>query len=176
MRREDLARMLLEVGALKFGRFELSSGKISDYYVDVKEASTYPEVLDAMTDALSELLPGDAEVIAGPELGGVPLVSVLSVKAGVPMAIVRKEEKGYGTGGRLVGSVEGKKVVIVDDVATTGGSLLEAAEVIREEGGRVDTALVVVDRMEGAEESLKDAGIELRSVLTAEDLRGLREG
>ena len=173
--REELARMLLDVGALKFGRFELSSGKVSDYYVDVKEASTHPEVLDAMTDALAGLLPGDAEVVAGPELGAVPLVAVLSVKTGVPMAIVRKEEKGYGTGGRLIGDVEGRNVVVVDDVATTGGSLLEAAEVVREEGGEVRTAIVVVDRREGAEEALKEAGIELRSVLTADDLRGLRE-
>jgi len=169
--REELARMLLNVGALKFGRFELSSGKVSDYYVDVKEASTHPEVLDAMTG----LLPGDAEVVAGPELGAVPLVAVLSVKTGVPMAIVRKEEKGYGTGGRLIGDVEGRNVVVVDDVATTGGSLLEAAEVVRGEGGEVRTAIVVVDRREGAEEALKEAGIELRSVLTADDLRGLRE-
>ncbi len=173
--REELARMLLDVGALKFGRFELSSGKVSDYYVDVKEASTHPEVLDAMTDALAGLLPGDAEVVAGPELGAVPLVAVLSVKTGVPMAIVRKEEKGYGTGGRLIGDVEGRNVVVVDDVATTGGSLLEAAEVVRGEGGEVRTAIVVVDRREGAEEALKEAGIELRSVLTADDLRGLRE-
>ncbi len=173
--REELARMLLDVGALKFGRFELSSGKISDYYVDVKEASTHPEVLDAMTDALAGLLPEDAEVVAGPELGAVPLVAVLSVKTGVPMAVIRKKEKGYGTGGRLIGDAEGKSVVVVDDVATTGGSLLEAAEVVREEGGEVNVAVVVVDRREGAEEALKEAGIELRSVLTADDLRGLRE-
>ncbi|MEO2241653.1 MAG: orotate phosphoribosyltransferase [Euryarchaeota archaeon] len=173
MDRERIARLLLEVGALKFGDFVLSSGRRSDYYVDIKEACTHPEVLDALTDALAEILP-EGEVVAGPELGAVPLVSVLSVKTGREMAIVRKRRKEYGREERIVGEVEGRRVVLVDDVATTGGSLLEAAEAVEEAGGKVRDAVVVVDRREGAEEALKERGIRLKSVLTAEDLRGLK--
>ncbi|WP_236953832.1 orotate phosphoribosyltransferase [Methanopyrus sp. SNP6] len=174
MDREGLAEMLLEVGALKFGDFVLSSGKRSDYYVDIKEACTHPKVLDALTDALLEVLP-DGDVLAGPELGAVPLVSVLSVKARLPMAIVRKRKKEYGIGERIIGDVRGQEVVLVDDVATTGGSLLNALETIEEEGGEVRDAVVVVDRQEGAEEALKERGVRLSSVLTADDLRGLRD-
>ncbi len=174
MERERLVRMLLDAGALKFGNFVLSSGRRSDYYVDIKEACTHPEVLDALTDALAEILP-DGEVVAGPELGAVPLVSVLAVKTGREMAIIRKRRKEYGREERIVGDVEGRRVILVDDVATTGGSLLEAAEAVEEAGGEVRDAVVVVDRREGAEEALKERGIRLRSVLTADELRGAAE-
>jgi len=109
--------------------------------------------------------------LAGVALGAVPLAATTSVTAGNSYVIVRKEAKEYGTGNRIEGSFEeGEELVVVEDIATTGQSAIDAVEALREAGAVVDRVLVVVDREEGARENLADHDIELESLVTASEL------
>ncbi len=164
-----LKKKLEECGAVKYGEFTLTSGKKSKYYVDIKKASTNPGILKEIVERMAEEV--DGTKIAGMELGAVPLASALSLETDIPFLMIRKEKKGHGTGGRIEGDLEeGEKVVVVEDVTTTGGSSIETVEVLRDAGAIVEKVLVVVDREEGAEESLKDIDVELKPLVTATEL------
>jgi len=172
-KKELLSRKLIEIGAIKFGRFVLKSGRISNYYVDIKHASTVPDVLRIIAEELSERAKG-YDIMAGMELGAVPLMAATSVISGVPYVIIRKKEKEHGIKDRIIGNVErGSKVVIVEDVTTTGGSALEVAEIVQSLGGLVDKIVCVVDREEGAEENLKKHGLKLDPILKISEIREL---
>jgi orotate phosphoribosyltransferase len=115
--------------------------------------------------------------LAGVALGAVPLVAVTSVETGNPYVVVRKEAKEYGTANRIEGRLDaGETVVVLEDIATTGRSALDAVEALREAGAVVDRVLVVVDREEGARSLLADHGVELTALLTASDLLAGRDG
>ncbi|WP_254542848.1 orotate phosphoribosyltransferase [Halomarina pelagica] len=166
---EDLIAALCEADAVRFGEFELSHGGTSEYYVDKYLFETDPRCLSLVADAFAERV-GDAK-LAGVALGAVPLVAATSVRADSPYVIVRKRAKEYGTGNRIEGRLsEGEEVVVLEDVATTGGSALDAVEALREAGATVERVLVVVDREEGAREHLAEHGVELEALLTASDL------
>jgi orotate phosphoribosyltransferase len=155
--------------AVKFGEFELSHGGTSDYYVDKYLFETDPHCLRLIAEAFAERV-GDAK-LGGVALGGVPLVAATSMETGNPYVIARKQAKEYGTGNRIEGRLaEGEAVVVIEDIATTGQSAVDAVEALREAGAVVDRVLVVVDRQEGGAENLADHGVELESLLTAEDL------
>ena len=156
----DLAGLLQECGAVQFGDFRLTSGRRSKFYVNLKLAATQPQILERITTEMALLVPDEAEVIAGMELGAVPLAVALSLKTGLPYVMIRKGERVHGTASRIEGELLGK-VIVVEDVATTGGSLVDAIEVIRREGGVVEQAIVVVDREEGADEALRAVEVEL---------------
>ncbi|UCE37816.1 MAG: orotate phosphoribosyltransferase [Thermoplasmata archaeon] len=152
---------LKKCGAFKTGEFTLTSGKKSNFYVDIKQASTVPEILREIAQCMAGKLT-DEKKIAGMELGAVPLAVALSLETNLPYLIIRKRERKHGTGKLVEGNLKsGDKVILVEDVTTTGSSLLKAAEIIKQEGGIVDRALVVVDREEGAFELLKENGLEL---------------
>ncbi|MFW6041057.1 MAG: orotate phosphoribosyltransferase [Thermoplasmatota archaeon] len=164
-----LKKKLEECGAIKYGEFTLTSGKKSSYYVDIKAASTDPEVLKIIAKKMSDLVDGDK--IAGMELGAVPLAAAVSLETGKPFLMIRKKKKGHGTGGRIEGRLEkGERVTVVEDVTTTGGSSVETVNVLRDAGALVERVLVVVDRGEGATENLKDIDVELVSLVSAEEL------
>ena len=170
MANQDLIGALRDADAVKFGEFELSHGGTSDYYVDKYLFETDPDCLSLIADAFADRL-GDDEKLAGVALGAVPLVAVTSAETGRPYVIARKQAKEYGTGNRIEGRLsEGERVVVLEDIATTGKSALDAVEALREAGAVVDRVLVVVDRQEGASELLAEHGIELESLLTADDL------
>jgi len=170
MTNQDLIDALRAADAVQFGEFELSHGGTSDYYVDKYLFETDPECLSLIAAAFAGRL-GDAETLAGVALGAVPLVAVTSAETGRPYVIARKQAKEYGTGNRIEGRLEaGERVVVLEDIATTGKSALDAVEALREAGAVVDRVIVVVDREEGASELLADHGIELESLLTASDL------
>ena len=156
----DLAELLQECGAVQFGDFRLTSGRRSKFYVNLKLAATRPQILERIASEMVQLLPDKAEVIAGMELGAVPLAVALSLKTGLPYVMIRKSERVHGTGSRIEGELLGN-VIVVEDVATSGGSLVDAAEVIRRAGGTVERAIVVVDREEGADEALAAVNIEM---------------
>lgn len=161
---------LLKERCVKRGEFVLSSGETSNVYVDVKRGSTDPEILGLVAKEAADLV-GDAEAVAGAALGGVPIATALSLETGLPLLIVRKRAKEYGTGERIEGDVpDGLRVVAVEDVTTTGGSLLSAVEALREAGASVDRAVVVVDREEGAVEHLEEHGVELLPLVTLSEL------
>jgi orotate phosphoribosyltransferase len=166
---QDLIDALRAADAVRFGEFELSHGGTSDYYVDKYRFETDPACLSLVADAFADRL-GD-ETLAGVALGAVPLVAVTSVETGRPYVIARKQAKEYGTGNRIEGRLdEGDRVVVLEDVATTGQSALDAVSALREAGAVVDRVLVVVDRQEGASDLLADHGIELEALLTASEL------
>lgn len=160
----SLIKRLLEVGALKFGDFVLSSGKRSNVYVDIKLAITYPDILEKISDGIVEILKRyEFEKIACIELGGVPIATAVSLKTKKPLIIFRKEQKGYGLGGDAIGEIkEGERVVVIEDVITTGKSALSVAERVKKRGGKVATIVAVVDR--------EESGIEFESVLKLRDL------
>jgi orotate phosphoribosyltransferase len=170
MTNQTLIAALRAAEAVKFGEFELSHGGTSDYYVDKYLFETDPECLSLIADAFADRL-GDDEKLAGVALGAVPLVAVTSAETGRPYVIARKQAKEYGTGNRIEGRLdEGDHVVVLEDIATTGKSALDAVEALRGAGAVVDRVLVVVDREEGASDLLADHDIELESLLTASDL------
>jgi len=128
-------------------------------------------VLRAVADGLSQLVPDDVEVLAGLELGGVPVVTALSLATGLPAAFVRKAAKPYGTAKLAEGAtVDGRKVLVVEDVITTGGQVAESTRELRDRGAEVDAVLCVIDRSGGDHQMLDDEGIELISLFAAADL------
>jgi orotate phosphoribosyltransferase len=169
MTETDLIAALRQADAVKFGEFELSHGGTSDYYVDKYRFETDPDCLSLIADAFAERL--DGEKLAGVALGAVPLVAATSLATDSPYVIARKEAKGYGTGNRIEGEFDdGESVVVVEDIATTGQSALDAVAALREAGAHVERVLVVVDREEGARESLAEADVELDALVTASEL------
>jgi orotate phosphoribosyltransferase len=151
--------------ALLRGEFILRSGKRSTVYLDKYRFETDPALLREIGAALAELARqrgGGPDLLAGPELGAVPLVTALALELDVPFVIVRKAAKGYGTEKRLEGVYEdGQRVLLVEDVVTSGGAAVSAVEGLREAGLEVDVALCVLDRGEGGREALSAAGVTL---------------
>jgi len=157
---QELIDALQGADAIEFGEFELSHGGTSEYYVDKYRFETDPHCLSTIAAAFAERI--DDEKLAGVALGAVPLVAATSVETGTPYAIVRKEKKEYGTGNRIEGELaDGERVVVLEDIATTGKSALSAVRALREAGATVDRVLVVVDREEGARETLAEENVEL---------------
>ena len=173
---EALVAALRDADAVQYGEFELSHGGTSDYYVDKYLFETDPHCLELIAEAFANHLEAtrdgaDETKLAGVALGAVPLVSVTSVETERPYVIVRKQQKEYGTANLVEGRLdEGEEVVVLEDVATTGQSAVDAAQALREAGATVERVVVVVDREEGATENLAAHGLELESLLTATEL------
>jgi len=164
-----LKQMLIDVKVVQSGEFILASGKKSNYFVNIKRASTNPEILREIGKAMAPHI-GEAK-IAGMALGAVPLAVAVSLETNRPFVMVRKEPKDHGTKELVEGEVvPGEKFIIVEDVATTGGSTLRVVSALRQKGANVSKAVVVVDREEGATDMLKEHGIELVSLFKAKDL------
>lgn len=172
-KKEELIELLKKRDVVKFGRFQLSSGKESNYYVDVKRAITDPEVLEKISELIMEKIDKEStDKIAGPALGAIPIVAAVSLKSKIPILMIRKAKKDYGTSKLIEGDLEkGDKVIVVEDVTTTGNSLSRSVEVVRENGGIVKKAFVVVDRSEGAIENLKIKGIHLEPLASIGDFK-----
>jgi orotate phosphoribosyltransferase len=171
--REELAARLVERAYLE-GDFLLRSGRRSRYYLDKYRFETDPVLLAGLGSALAELARShapDVELLAGPELGAVPLAAVTSIETGLPYVIVRKQAKDYGTANRLEGVFEpGARVCVVEDVVTSGGALLSAVDALRAAGLHVSAAICVVDREEGGAEAIASAGVAFRPLYTTSDL------
>lgn len=170
MTNQDLIKALRAADAVRFGEFELSHGGTSEYYVDKYLFETDPDCLEAIAEAFADRLAVD-DKLGGVALGGVPLAAATSVAAGVPYVIARKQRKDYGTANLVEGRLEdGEEVIVVEDIVTTGTSLVDAVEALRDAGATVERALVVVDREEGGRENVEDAGVEMESLVTASEL------
>ncbi|HEX6350866.1 MAG TPA: orotate phosphoribosyltransferase [Candidatus Dormibacteraeota bacterium] len=167
---EALARELVATSYLK-GDFVLRSGKRSNVYFDKYLFETKPGLLRQLGTYLAELLPLETEVIAAPELGAILLGGAVSLETGKPLVLVRKEAKEYGTTKALEGRLEpGQKVTVVEDVLTTGGEAIKAAEKVRAAGGEVLALVAVLDREEGAAENLRAAGLAYQPLFRKSDL------
>ena len=170
---KELIRALTDCGAVKFGNFTLASGKKSTYYIDIKKATSHPATLDLIAHRIVETMKDHnicAEAIGGVAIGGIPLATAVSLQSGLPLVIIRKSLKEYGTGGRFIGDVRLRSLLMVEDVTTTGSSVIEAIKHLREEGAVVNTVITVVDRGEGASEALKAMGVQLIPLVQADEL------
>ncbi len=168
--KHELASRLRDAALLE-GDFTLRSGKKSRYYFDKYIFEGTPNVLKDVAMALADLLPSNTRQLAGIELGGIPLVTAVSLTTGIPAIFVRKAAKDYGTAKLFEGArVEGAPVVIIEDVVTTGGASLEAAKRLRDAGIDVIGVIAVLDRKQGGEEAYAEADIPFRALFSREDI------
>jgi len=168
--REQLARRIKQTAYLE-GDFVLRSGKRSKYYLDKYLFETCPDILKALGEEFARHITPDVTLIAGAELGGVALAAATAMAAGKNWIIVRNSKKDYGTGKLVEGVLkQGDVVLLVEDIATTGGQVLEAAKVITAAGASVKKIVAVIDRKQGAGENIAAAGYRFESILTKDDL------
>jgi orotate phosphoribosyltransferase len=171
MDRAELAQRVYAASHLT-GRFKLRSGSYSEQYFDKYRFESDPELLLEIGDALVELVPDGAELLAGLELGGVPLATVASQRTGMPLVFVRKQAKEYGTCKQVEGTdPSGRRVVIVEDVVTSGGAILDALPALRAVGAEVMAAICAIDREAGAREALAAEGVPLHAAFTMSALQ-----
>lgn len=157
-------------GALQFGTFTLASGKTSSYYIDIKKAVTRPDLLRAIGQAMAPFA-AKADRIAGVELGAVPIAAAVSLASDKPYLMVRKATKEHGTKKEFEGELaKGDRILFVEDVITTGGTLRGAIERMRSQGALVDDVVAVVDREEGGKMALAEITVRLHALVTAKDL------
>ena len=170
MTRSELIKRVKETAYLE-GDFVLRSGKRSKYYLDKYLFETCPDILRALGKEFAKHIGNDVTLIAGAELGGVALAAAAAMETGKNWVIIRNSKKDYGTG-KLIGGVlkQGDVVLLVEDIATTGGQVLEAAKVITEAGAKVKKIVAVIDRKQGAGENITSAGYKFESLLTKDDL------
>jgi orotate phosphoribosyltransferase len=163
-----IAEGLIAHGAVEYGHFVLASGITSPYYLDVKSSITDPELLALIGQEIAGMF--SADVVAGVAVGGVPLAVAVALAAKKPYAIIRSAEKNHGKGDRIIGRVKEKDVILVEDVTTSGGSVLYGVKALRESGARVSVAITVVDREQGAAEALAREGVTLYPLVKASEL------
>jgi orotate phosphoribosyltransferase len=168
--REALARDLVRASYLK-GEFVLRSGKRSDRYFDKFLFETDPALLKRLGDELARLVPKATQRLAAPELGAVLLGGAVSMATGLPLLLVRKEPKAYGTARQIEGRyVQGERITVIEDVVTTGGDSLRSVQVLRDAGLDVIHLVVVLDRGEGGEDNIREAGIPYSPLFRITDL------
>ena len=167
-----LADGLLEAGCVKFGEFILKSGLKSPIYIDLRQIITYPKLLEQVGAAYLPILRGlEFQRIAGLPYAAIPIATAISLQGNYPMLYPRKEVKAYGTKAEIEGEYHaGETVVVIDDLATTGGSKFEAIEKLTTAGLKVRDVVVLIDRQSGAKEALEAAGLRLHAVLTITQL------
>ncbi|HWB55026.1 MAG TPA: orotate phosphoribosyltransferase [Tepidisphaeraceae bacterium] len=174
MTHAEVAARIAEV-ALLHGEFTLRSGRKSNYYLDKYRFETQPDVLLALGKLFAEHVGPQVDRIAGAELGAVPLAAATSMACGKPCVFIRNQKKDYGTAKLVEGVLEkGETVMIVEDVLTTGGQVLEACKSLQALGVKIDRIVGVIDRMEGARENIESAGYRFESLFTTVDL-GIRQ-
>ncbi|HLO31865.1 MAG TPA: orotate phosphoribosyltransferase [Anaerolineales bacterium] len=168
----SLANGLLEAGCIKFGSFTLKSGLQSPIYIDLRRIISYPKLLADIAQAYLPLLSNlEFSRLAGLPYAAIPIATAISLAGNYPMIYPRKEVKTYGTKAEIEGEYHpGETVVVIDDLATTGGSKFEAIEKLTGAGLVVKDVVVLVDRQSGAKESLEQAGYSMHAVLTISQL------
>ncbi|MEE2908684.1 MAG: orotate phosphoribosyltransferase [Planctomycetota bacterium] len=170
MTRDEIARRIAELSVLH-GNFTLRSGRTSTWYIDKYRFSTDPEILAELGQMFAARLPEGTTRLAGAELGGIPLVTTTAMAAKLPCLFVRNQKKDYGTAQRFEGELqEGERVALLEDVATTGGQVLEAARDLEASGAVIVGIIATVDRLEGARENIESAGYHFDSLFTVRDL------
>ena len=176
MDNSEIIDALKECEAVQFGDFTLASGQKSNFYIDIKKASTDPKTLKIIAAHIGQLIPIIAKkpsnvIIGGVELGGVPIATAVSLETELPLLIIRKEQKEYGTKSRYVGLFsKEKEIVLMEDVTTSGGSVKKAIVALKEDGADISKVITIVDRESGAAESLKELGVELIPLVRSSEL------
>lgn len=173
MQDQELISLIVNSALLR-GDFTLRSGRKSSYYLDKYRFETQPAILRELAKrfaAIIDELRGPVHRLAGAELGGIPLVTATSLQTGLPSILVRNQKKDYGTQKLMEGVLEpGERVVLLEDIVTSGGQSAEAVQTLRQAGAVVEDVLVVIDRQEGARETIEAAGVRMHSLLTKDQL------
>jgi orotate phosphoribosyltransferase len=183
----EMALFLLKSNSLRFGLFTLASGKQSPYYIDLRILQSFPNyfrlAIIALRDTINKEIGSDFDCLGSIPTSGLIFASALGYEMLKPLIYVRKESKPYGGSKMVEGYLRaGEKVLLIDDVATTGTSLTNAIKVIRENGAIVKDVVAIISRLEGAEENLQNMGVRIISIATINDLvnilhdKGLLEG
>jgi orotate phosphoribosyltransferase len=168
---KEFVTFLHQKEIIKFGEFTLASGKSSSYYVDLRLVPSYPHEFRMIIKYLENQITEDIglenfESIVSVPTGGLVIGSALAIETVKPLIYVRSKPKDYGTSKSVEGKIhDGMKVVMIDDVATTGGSVVNAIKSLIEVNVSVKDAYVIVDRMEGADEALAELGVKMHSIL-----------
>jgi len=169
--RNQLAKQIYDLSHLT-GEFLLRSGIISHEYFDKYRFEADPIVLKAIAEAMQPLIPPETEILAGLEMGGIPVATMLSQVTGLPVRFVRKKAKEYGTRNLSEGGdIAGKNVLIVEDVVTSGGQILLSAEDLRQLGADIAHVVCVIDREGGDAENLQKADLKLHPLFTMNQLK-----
>jgi orotate phosphoribosyltransferase len=172
----EVSKVLDRIGALKFGAFKLTSGKMSPYYIDLRIVPSFPDVFEKVCDYYvrfikSEIGPSDFDRIAGIPIAGIPFASAVAFNLKKPFLYVRKGVRLHGRERRIEGIIApGNRVLLMDDLVTTGLSLQKAAKAIMAEGGVVNDAVVLIDRQEGGKERLSKTGLKLHALLNITEI------
>lgn len=163
---------LYNYGMIKFGRFKLTSGIDSPYYIDLRRLYSYPKLAKRVALEIIERFNVIREVdaIVGVATAGIPLATYIAVLSEKPLAYIRSERKAHGMESLVEGDVVGRKTAIVDDVATTGGSIERAWNALTSAGSKPIAAIVIVDREQGAREKLSRLGLKFFSLITAREM------
>jgi orotate phosphoribosyltransferase len=176
MNYEQLAKNIYKASYLT-GKFKLHSGEISNEYFDKYLFESDPRLLSEIADVMCRSIPNDTKVLAGMEIGGIPLAVVLSQKTGLQACFVRKEAKGYGQNKIAEGiSVRGQKVCLIEDVVTTGDSSIDAVTKLRLEGAKIDTVLCVILRDEKANANFAEHRLKLVPAFTMKYIKEVSNG
>ena len=171
MQKAELAKKIYDIAHIT-GNFTLRSGQISNEYFDKYLFEAEPLLLAEIAKVMVELIPEGTEVLAGLEMGGIPLVTMISQETGIPAAFVRKKAKEYGTCRLAEGTdIAGKKVCVIEDVVTTGGQIKISTNEMRERGAVIDTVICVIQRNDKASEILAEAGLLLKPAFTMEYIK-----
>jgi len=171
MNRNELSKAIYEVAHLE-GTFILRSGQVSNEYFDKYLFESSPSILVAIAKQLTKLIPENTEVLAGLEMGGIPIATALSIETGIPVVFVRKKAKEYGTCKLAEGiDIRDKKVCIIEDVVTTGGQILISAGDLRGFGANLEHVLCVIERTLEGRKKLQEAGLNLIPLFTMEELK-----
>jgi len=174
MSKKELAKEIFDVAHIT-GEFKLRSGVVSNEYFDKYQFESRPLILKKISDALIEIMPKDYDVLAPLEMGGIPIATAVALETGDVLSFVRKDAKEYGTCKLAEGvDIKGKKLLIVEDVVTSGGQIIISAKELRDRGAIVKQAICVIDREAGGREKLKEAGIELTPLFTMTDLKNVK--
>lgn len=173
MTRDQLAHRIAEVALLR-GQFTLRSGRKSTYYLDKYRFETQPDVLAALGKLFAEHAGAGIDRIAGAELGAVALAAATAMAANKPFVLVRNKKKDYGTAKQIEGVLNpGETVLVVEDVLTTGGQVLESCQALSDAGAKIAAIVGVIDRQEGARQNIEKAGYRFAALFTVADL-GIR--
>lgn len=170
--REDFLLKAYELGIIKFGNFTLKSGIESPFYVDLRPLASSPQLLKTLANNLLDLVEDvEYDLICGVPYAALPMATTMSLTSNIPLIIKRKENKGYGTK-RMVEGVfaEGQSCLLVEDVITSGQSLLETIDQVEREGLRVKDLVVVLDRAQGGSEKLKEQGYNVKTLFTIHEV------
>jgi orotate phosphoribosyltransferase len=163
----------VQQAALLRGTFALRSGVTTDHYFDKYRFEADPTLLREVAEAMAPLVPPGTEALAGLELGGIPLATMVAQITGLPARFIRKKAKEYGTNQLAEGGpVSGLRLTVIEDVVTSGGAILAAVSALRDLGGTVTTAVCAIDRETGGGKALAIVGVDLRSVFRASELIG----